>query len=394
MTAKYGLATLAIHGGESNKGKSEPVTTPIYQSSTYIFPDTKSLEGFRKGSKLGQHIYLRYGNPTQDKLNRRLALLEDAEDALVFSSGMAAITNAILAAVNKGDEIISIATLYGQTLNFLRLELPKEYGITTKFLTLDEIYNLAKHVTNSTKLIYFETPTNPNLMIVDIARLVGQAKKHGLKTMIDNTFATPINQQPIPLGVDYVVHSATKYLGGHTDVLAGAVMGPQDFIQKCHERMHMYGPTLDPFAAFLLLRSLKTLEVRVQRQNETAMKLAEFFNNHEKVEKVHYPGLPDDPFHKIAKKQMKGFGGMINVVIKGGKKEAMKVVDNLEVCLNATSLGGCETLASIPVITSHSWQTPEELALAEIVPQMIRFSIDLENPDDLIADIDQALNKI
>ncbi len=394
MSTNYGLATLAIHGGESNRGKSEPVTAPIYQSSTYIFPDSKSHEGLGKGSQHGQHIYLRYGNPTQDKLNRRLALLEDAEDALVFSSGMAAITTAILAAVKKGDEIISIATLYGQTLNFLRLGLPEEYGITTKFLSLEEIYDLKKHVTDRTKLVFFETPTNPNLMIIDIARLVAQAKELGLKTMIDNTFATPINQQPTPMGIDYVVHSATKYLGGHSDVLAGAVMGPQDFILKCHERMHMYGPTLDPFAAFLLLRSLKSLEVRVQRQNENAMKLAEFFKNHPKVERVYYPGLPDDPFHEIAKKQMRGFGGMINVVIKGSKKEAMKVADNLEVCLNATSLGGCETLVSIPVITSHSWQTPEELELAKVVPQMIRFSIGLENPEDLIADIDQALNKI
>jgi methionine-gamma-lyase len=394
MALKYGLATLAIHGNESNKGKSKPVTEPIYQSSTYVFPNTDAMERCIVHREKNQHEYVRFGNPAQDVLNERLALLESAEDALVFSSGMAAITNAILSVVKKGDEVIAPATLYGQTLNFLRKRLPEEYGIHSRFLMVEDLYALEKHISPRTKLLYFESPTNPNLQIIDIEEIARQARDFGLKTMIDNTFATPVNQQPISLGVDYVVHSGTKYLGGHSDLLSGAVMGPKDFIHECNERMHMYGPTLDPFASFLLLRSLKTLEVRILRQNENAMKLAEFFRNHPKVEKIHYPGLPDDSFHKIAKKQMKGFGGIVNIVIKGEKKEAMKVVDNLELCLNATSLGGVETLVSIPVISSHAWQTPDELALAKVLPQMIRFSVGLEDPEDIINDVDQALNKI
>lgn len=394
MNLKYGLATCAIHGNESNKGKSEPVTVPIYQSSTYIFPNTDAMERCIVHREMNQYEYVRFGNPAQDVLNKRLALLESAEDALVFSSGVAAITNAILSVVKKGDEVIAPATLYGQTLNFLRKGLPEEYGIHSRLLKVEELYMLDKYVSPRTKLLYFESPTNPNLQIVDIEKIAEQASDLGLKTMIDNTFATPVNQQPITMGVDYVVHSGTKYLGGHSDVLAGAAVGPKDFIHECNERMHMYGPTLDPFASFLLLRSLKTLEVRIHRQNENAMKLAEFLRNHPKVEKVHYPGLPDDPFHETAKKQMKGFGGMVSIVVKGGKKEAMNVVDNLELCLNATSLGGVETLVSIPVISSHAWQTPEELALASILPQMIRFSVGLEDPEDIINDVDQALNKI
>jgi methionine-gamma-lyase len=394
MKTRYGQATLAIHGDESNKGRSKPVTTPIYQSSTYIFPDSAALERCMIQGERKQHHYMRYGNPGQDELDRKLALLEGAEDALVFSSGMAAITNALLAVVKKGDEVLALASLYGQTLNFLRQGLPMQHGINTRLISIDELENLEKHITERTKLIYFESPTNPNLQIVDIRKLVSKAQELGIKTMIDNTFATPINQQPIKLGVDYVVHSATKYLGGHSDVLAGFAVGPRDFIQECHERMHMYGPTLEAFGSFLLLRSLKTLQIRIQRQNENAVRLAQFFLHHPKIERVMYPGLPSDPFHEIARKQMSGFGGIVTIVVRGGKDKAMKVVDNLDLCLNATSLGGVETLVSIPVISSHAWQTPEELELAKVLPQMIRFSVGIEEIEDIIADCDQALNKI
>jgi cystathionine beta-lyase/cystathionine gamma-synthase len=394
MSKKRKLATLAIHGDESNKGRSGPVTIPIFQSSTYLFPDSAALERCMKLGDKTYHVYSRYGYPALEELNRRLAFLEGAEEALFFSSGMAAITNAILAVVKKGDEILALGTLYGQTLNFLRLGLPREFGISTRFVTLDELYNLERHISSKTRLVYFETPTNPNLQIVDISRLTNLARRLGLKTMIDNTFATPINQQPISLGADFVVHSGTKYLGGHSDVLAGAAAGPSDFIHGCNERMHMYGPSLDPFAAFLLLRSLKTLSIRVERQNENALKLAKFLKSHPKVERVLYPGLPDDQFYDTAKKQMNGFGGMVTIVVRGGKDQAMKVVDNLELCLNATSLGGVETLVSIPVISSHAWQTPEELELAKVLPQMIRFSVGIEDIEDIMADCDQALNKI
>jgi len=394
MTAKRRKATLAIHGEESHKGNSGPVAEPIYQTTTYVFPDSDAVEGYMIRGEREHYIYARYGNPTQDMLDERIALLEGTDGALFFASGMAAITTAILSVCSNGDELIAIPALYGQTLNFFTKELPERYKIQVKIIAINDLYELDKHVTEKTKLVYFETPTNPNLQVVDISRVTEQAKALGIKTMIDNTFATPVNQCPAEFGVDYIVHSASKYLGGHSDILSGVTAGPEDFIRKCHDRMHLYGATMDPFAVFLMLRSLKTLEVRVHRQNENAMKLAEFFKDHPKVAEVHYPGLTDDPFHETAKKQMKGFGGMINIAVNGGKEDAMKVVDNLNIGFNATSLGGVETLVSIPVITSHSWQTPEELKKAGILTSMIRISAGLEDPEDIMADFDQALSVI
>jgi cystathionine beta-lyase/cystathionine gamma-synthase len=335
---------------------------------------------------------MRDGNPTEDQLNRRLAVLEEAEDALVCGSGMAAITTAILSAVRPGEEVIALPTLYGQTLNFLRHSLPEGHGVPVKFVAgVEGLYDLKPYVGPRSRLVYFETPTNPNLQVVDIVRVVGQARKLGLMTMVDNTFATPVNQRPIPMGIDAVVHSATKYLGGHSDVLAGVIAGSRKFMGECHERVYQYGPTLSPFSSFLLLRSLKTLALRVERQNANALALARFFRGHPKIEQVLYPGLPDDPFHETAKKQMSGFGGIVTVVLRGDKKEAMDFVDRLEICLNATSLGGVETLVSLPVIASHAWQSDEELAQAKISPQMVRFSVGVEDIEDIIADCRRAL---
>ncbi|MFC1553141.1 trans-sulfuration enzyme family protein [candidate division KSB1 bacterium] len=386
-------ATLAIHGNETKKGKSEPVAPPIFQTSTFIFPDSDSVEGYMARGERKHYIYQRYGNPAQDILEKRMALLEGAEDAAFFASGMAAITSAILSILNEGDEVLSIPALYGQTLNFFKLELPK-YKMSCRLVPIDDLYKLDKVVTEKTKLIYFESPTNPNLQVVDIQKIVKQAKALGLHTMIDNTFASSINQLPISMGIDTVVHSATKYLGGHSDVLAGVVVGTKELVESTRKHSQIYGPTISPQNVFLLLRSLATLEIRVLRQNETAMKIAKYLEKHPKVRSVNYPGLEKDPFHNLAKSQMKGFGGMIAIDINGGKNEAMKVVDNLELMLNATSLGGVETLVSIPVITSHVWLSPDELKNARVTQSMIRISVGLEDPDDLIADFDQALNKL
>ncbi|MCH7782055.1 aminotransferase class I/II-fold pyridoxal phosphate-dependent enzyme [candidate division KSB1 bacterium] len=393
MTTKRKPATLAIHGTESRRGKNEPVSPPMYHSSTYVLQDSETVEAAMSPGSDKRYIYQRYGNPSQDLLEKRMALLEEAEDSMFFASGMAAITTAVLSVMNAGDEVLSIPALYGQTLNFFKKELAK-FSMSARFVAIDELYDLKNIVSGKTKLIYFETPANPNMQVVDIERVVEQAKKFGLKTMIDNTYASPINQRPIPLGTDYVVHSATKYLGGHSDVLAGVIVGDKNFIDTCRKRSHMYGPVIDPFNVFLLLRSMSTLEVRVKRQNENALKLAEALKKHPNVEVVNYPGLPDDPYHETAKKQMDGFGGMIAVDVKGGKKEAMKVADSFEVILNAVSLGGVETLASIPVITSHIWLSPDELKEAKVTPSMIRISVGLEDPDDLIEDFNQALDKI
>lgn len=386
-------ATLAIHGYEVKKGTSEPVSPPIYHTSTYVFPDSDAVEGYMVRGERKHYIYQRYGNPAQDILEKRMAILEGGEDSAFFASGMAAITTAVLSVLHEGDELIAIPALYGQTLNFFKDELPK-YGMSARFAPIDDLYELRKIVSEKTKLIYFETPTNPNIQVVDIERVVQQSQSLGIKTILDNTFASPVNQQPLSMSVDVVVHSATKYLGGHSDVLAGVIIGKKDFVSQCRKRSQIYGPTLDPFNVFLLLRSLATLEIRVLRQNENALKMAEFLKNHPKINRVHYPGLPDSPYHELAKKQMNGFGGMIAVDVKGGKAEAMKVVDNFEIMLNATSLGGVETLVSIPVITSHVWLSPEELKMANVTPSMVRVSVGLEDADDLIADFDQALNKL
>ena len=395
MSVPRKLATLAIHGDESNRGRSRPVAFPIYNSSTYVFPNTDAVEGYMKRGERRQPIYQRDGNPTEDELRKRLALIEGAEDALVFSSGMAAITSAILTAVKPGEDIIAPPSLYGQTLNFLRHGLPERHGVRVRFVEdIEGLYELGALAGPRTRLVYFETPTNPGLQVVDIARVVREASRLGLMTMVDNTFATPVNQQPLALGVDAVVHSATKYLGGHSDVLAGVVAGKRPFIESCHTYLYENGPVLSPFSSFLLLRSLKTLKIRVERQNQNALDLAMFFEEHPRIAKVHYPGLPDDPGHEVAKKQMRGYGGVVTVILRGSKAAAMRFVDNLELCLNAVSLGDVETLVSLPVVSSHAWQTDEELAQARVLPQMVRFSLGVEDIEDIIADCRQALEKI
>ncbi len=391
MSIKRNLATLAIHGEHSKKGTSGPVVTPVYQSSTYVFPDSEAVEDYMIHGKQNHYIYARYGNPSESILNHRMAGIEGTEDAHFFASGMAAITTAVHNVVKSGDEIIAIPALYGQTLNFFTKFLP-EQGINTNIVNIEELYDLKKTVTEKTKLIYFESPTNPNLQIVDIKLVAAQAKELGLTTIIDNTFATAINQRPVSMGIDIVVYSGTKYLGGHSDIMAGVIAGKKDFIKKCFDHRKLYGAVFDPHAAFLMLRSLKTLEIRVQRQNENAQKLAEYFTGHKKVKAVNYPGLPDNEFYETAKEQMTGFGGMVTIEVSGGREEAKKVVDNMEIGLNATSLGGVETLVSIPVITSHSWQSEKELEKARVTQSMIRISVGLENVDDIIADFAQALD--
>ena len=386
-------ATLAIHGTKDLRGKSEPVSQPMYHTSTYTFPDSDAVEGYMKRGERKHYIYQRYGNPSQDILEQRMALLEGAEDSLFLSSGMAAITNAILTALKDGGEVLAPSALYGTTMRFLKEELPR-WSSSIRFITADSLYNLEETVSPETKLVFFETPTNPNLHLIDIARVANQAHDLGIAVIIDNTFASPINQRPLQLEADVVVHSATKYLGGHSDVLAGVIAGKKEFIQQCRDRSRLYGPVIDPFNVFLLLRSMGTLEVRVQRSNENAMKLASFFQSHPKVKTVHYPGLPENPYHEIAGRQMLGFGGMVTFEIIGGQAEAMCVVDSLEIGLNATSLGGIETLVSIPVITSQSMMTDEELEMAQVTPSMIRVSVGLEDIEDVIEDFENGLNKI
>jgi cystathionine beta-lyase/cystathionine gamma-synthase len=389
------LATKAIHGAKLYAYKG-PVSTPIYQTSTYRFESSDDAVRYAQGDP-NVLVYTRYHNPTTSEVEERLALMMNAEKALLFGSGMAAITSAILSVVKAGDEIISTPALYGGTYRFFRDILPR-HDVLVKYIDPTRPESLLELASPRIKLVYFETPTNPTLSVVDIKALVAATERAERKfvqkivTMIDNTFASCVNQNPFALGVDVAVESGTKYLGGHSDLLAGVVAGTKEFVKGVHTQLKYYGGSPDPFMSYLLYRSLKTFELRVQRQNENAMALAKVLEKHPKVSRVLYPGLPSHPQHAIAKKQMlKGYGGMVTIEVKSGVKAAVRVCDSLKVAINAMSLGGVETLVSIPVYSSHVNMTDDELKSHGVTPGMIRISVGVEGIEDLKEDFAQAL---
>ncbi len=394
---KVSLATRAIHGKKLYPYKGA-VTTPIYQTSTYRFENSNDAVRYSQGDS-SVYVYSRYHNPSVEDVEEKLAEMNDAEASVLFSSGMAAISTAILSIVKAGDEIISTPALYGGTYRFFRDILPL-YNISVKYVDANSLSDITKLSTQNTKLFYCESPTNPTVEIVDLYKAIAEVmkaeKKSGGKivTMIDNTFASCLHQSPFDIGFDLIVESATKYIGGHSDVLAGAVIGNKESIKRVRNVAKYLGGCADPFAAFLLSRSLKTFELRVQRQTENAMKLAKRFEKNSNVLRVFYPGLKSHPQHAIAKKQMSGFGAMILIEVKGGVKGAAKVCDSLNVAVNAMSLGGVETLVSIPIYSSHVNMSDAELKQHGVTPGMIRISVGAEGIDDLIADFEQALKKI
>jgi cystathionine beta-lyase/cystathionine gamma-synthase len=388
---KFGTSTLAIHGDLKDK-QFRSVVYPIYQTSSFAVEKTDDYQKFIDEVD-DFYIYSRYGNPTVKEVEKRLALIENADDSILFSSGMAAITTTILSHVQSGDEIISLSSIYGVTYRFFRDYLPK-FGVKVKFFQIEKVDEIEKLISPKTKLIYFETPVNPTTRIVDIEKIVKFAKREDLTTIIDNTFATPINQNPLDFGVDIVIHSATKYLSGHSDLILGCVMSSRERIERIRKFKNVFGGNPDPHQAFLLGRSLKTLELRVKRQNENALKLAEFLSSHRKIRKVLYPGLKNHPEHELAKKQMSGFGGMLSFEIDGDLGRTKKFCDSLKVALNATSLGSVETLVSIPVLTSHVGMKKDELERAGISESMVRVSVGIENIEDIVWDFEQALNQI
>ncbi len=391
MNQKFGISTILIHGEIKDKSYRS-VVYPIYQTSTFAVEKSDDYQKFIDEVE-DFYIYSRYGNPTVREVERRLALVENADDAILFSSGMSAITTTILSFVESGDDIISLSSIYGVTFRFLRDHLPK-FGVNVKFVDVDEVEDIKKFITNRTKLIYFETPINPTTRVIDIKKIVNIAKERDIITIIDNTFATPVNQNPILLGVDIVLHSATKYLSGHSDLILGCVMSSKDKIERIRKVKNVLGGNPDPHQAFLLGRSLKTLELRVKKQNENALKLAQFLSTRENVKRTFYPGLTSHPDHDIAKSQMRGFGGMLTFEINGKLEDAKKFCDSLKIALNATSLGSVETLVSIPVLTSHIKMSQEELKKAGISESMVRVSVGIENIEDLLWDFEQALNSV
>ncbi len=400
--SELSISTRAIHGDKLYAYKG-PVSLPIYQTTTYRFDTSEDAVRYAKGDP-SVYVYTRYHNPTVHDVETKLALMEGAESAALFSSGMAAISTGILAITKAGDEIISTPALYGGTYRFFRDELPKQ-NIKVHFLDPSNLSHIAKLATAKTTIVYFETPTNPTLALVDIAEVVRQTriaeKRVGKKiiVMIDNTFASILNQDPFHYGVDVIAESATKYIGGHSDVMAGAMLGKSDYIAKVKGLAKHYGGCADPFAAYLLFRSLKTFELRVGRQNDNALALAKALEKNKSINRVLYPGLSSHPQYTLAKKQMSGFGGMVTVEVKPSKKlspveAAAKVADNLKIAVNAMSLGGVETLVSIPVYSSHVFMTDEELKRHGVTPGMIRISVGVEDVKDIIGDFEQALAMI
>jgi len=383
----HGLATRAIHGSTGKDAHGSP-HTPIYNTTTFAFPSTADLLYVVDGMKPGA-LYTRYGlNPTIFALEETLAGLEGAELALAFCSGMAAETALFL--TYGLDGIVCIGDAYGGTLELLATQLPL-LGIKTHFLLGSELNRLDQLLIDGPKLVFFETPTNPTLELIDIRAIAAKAHIYGAKLAVDNTFASPVNQRPLELGADFVVHSATKYLGGHSDLTAGVLMGSKALLMPVWNWRKNLGSMIAPEIASLLSRSLRTLVVRVRQQNASAQTVAEAMARHPKVARVFYPGLPDFPGHELAKDQMHGFGGMVTIEVRGDGADATAVADRLRLFALAPSLGGAESLVTQPCTTTHHGLAQEERQRRGISDAMLRLSVGLEDAADLIADLEQAL---
>jgi methionine-gamma-lyase len=385
---RMGDSTLAIHAGEERSGVGAPVGTLIARTANFTFASTEEMKRWAEG-KSSAYIYTRYGNPTLAIAERKIAALEGAEAAVVTASGTAAISSALLAVLRAGDEVIATRQLYGGTYRLLRDIFPR-FGIVVRYVESD-LGGIERFVNPRTKAVYVETPTNPTLRLVDLPKVMAFVKEWALISIIDNTFASPVLQKPLEMGFNLVVHSATKYLGGHSDVIAGAVAGSNALIHRVRENVIYLGGSMDPEAAFLLIRGMKTLRVRVQHQCENAMIVAKYLESHPKVARVHYPGLPSHPDHKLAKRQMRGFGAMLAFDMKGGLAAARRFCDRVRVFLLAASLGGVESLVILPIYTTHHNMSAAELRGAGVEPGTVRVSVGLEDPADLIEDLRQAL---
>ena len=384
-------ATEAIHVGEAAVRDVESLTTPIYETTTFVFDNAEQVKAFNAG-KSSKFLYSRYGNPTVVAVEQTISALEGAERTLLFASGMAATSTALLALLESGDEVVCSAAIYGGTLHLLADWFPR-WGISARFVSLDEMAQPAKMIGDRTKLVWFESPINPTLRCVDIAAIASACRARGVTSVIDNTFASPLNQRPIAAGVDVVMHSVTKYLNGHSDITAGAIAGPTAILERIDKTRRLLGGVIDPHAAYAIGRGLKTLTVRMERHNANALAIAQWLEQDPRVEQVLYPGLPSHPDHELAARQMRGFGGMVCVDVGGGQAGAERFFDRLKVIKRAASLGGVESLCSIPVLTSQWGHTDAQLAEAGITRSMVRLSIGLEDPQDLIDDIDQALGR-
>jgi len=383
---KHQSETEAVRGGADLHKKNGPLSTPIYQTAT--FEVTDSEQQVRATST--DMFYTRYGNPTHTVVEKTIAGLEGMDAALLFSSGMNAITTSILALLKSGDHVVAQRDIYGGATKFFSQWLPK-LGIETTFVDTTEYDQHALAIRPNTRLLYLESPTNPTLRVVDLRKVSALARQHNLITFIDSTFATPINVRPADFGIDLVMHSGTKYFAGHSDLICGIVAGRRDLIEIIHATRTTLGGNMDPHAAWLLLRGIKTLAVRVQRQNDNALRIAQYLARHPKVRRVHYPFLEGHPQHALAMEQMHGGGGVLSFEVDGTGEDAKRFSEALHLFTLAPSLGGVESLVTIPVLTSHGMISAEHRASMGVTDQLVRLSVGIENADDLIADLEQAL---
>ncbi len=388
---KY-FSTQAVHAGEEKRKPYGALTTPIVQTSTYTFENTAEILDFMRrktdGAPDQREEYGRYGNPTQSVAERKIAILEGGARALLFASGMGAITTTILALLSGGDHLVLVKGCYRRTRDFAENFLSR-WGIESTFVPIDDPHALAAAIRPTTRMIFAETPTNPYLRVMDLSRMVEIARQHGIITAIDSTFATPINLRPLEHGLDLVIHSATKYLGGHNDLLAGAVVGSSEILADVEIARGVLGGVSGPNDIYLLLRGMKTLDLRVQRQNENGLRVAQFLEDHLGIHRVYYPGLLSHPDHEIARRQMTGFGGVVSFEIEGGKDKTSRFMDRLRLPYIGPTLGGVEGIAQQQALFISL--DAEERREAGITDNLVRYALGIEDADDIIADLNQAL---
>lgn len=381
--------TASVWAGETEGFDHGATTVPIVNSVTYGYHDLDEWYDVALGKKEG-HIYSRNTNPTVQVLEEKIRVLEKAESATTFSTGMAAISNTLYTLLSPGDRVVSIKDTYGGTSKIF-IEFLPAINVEVSLCETGNHEEMEKEIAKGCKVVYLETPTNPTLKVVDLKRMIKAAKAVNAIVLVDNTFATPINQNPITLGADIVVHSATKYLDGHSDTMGGIACGKKDLIKKIYSYREINGATLHPMSAYMIIRGMKTLELRIKRQNESAMTIAKFLQSHPKVEKVNYPGLPTHKGHDFAKQQMTGFGGMMSFVLKGDYENVKSFLTRLKIVHLAAHLGSVSTLAGPPRTTSHVELTEEQRGALGIPESLIRYSVGIENVEDLIEDLTQAL---
>ena len=387
------ISTACIHAGEDRQKPYDSITTPIIQSSTFVFKNSEEIRQYTQENHF-RYEYGRYGNPTQRAAEKKLAELEGAESAVLFASGMSAIINTLLAVLRAGDHMIITDDAYGKTLAFVKYWLPK-WGIEVTIVKMSDYDAIENAMKPNTRIFFSESPTNPYLNIMDFSRLREIRKKHPEMIIVsDSTFATPYNQRPLELGADIIIHSATKYLAGHNDILAGVVLGEEKLVKEIVDFQKIMGGVIDPHCAYLLIRGLKTFSVRMERLNKSGEMVANWLESHPKIRRCYYPSLNSHPHRDVAKREMSGFGAVVTFELDGDLEDSNRFLDNLKLCYIGPSLGGCETLITHPATVTYYNCTREERYELGILDNLFRLSVGLEDVEDIIADLEQAMKAI